>query len=78
MAEATTELQQLEQQIAVLERVAHSMKSAESPSKVCAKIIENINEAPDHFLKSSEAPNPFHAAATGGTASADGGCCVVV
>jgi hypothetical protein len=77
MAEATAELQQLELQIAVLERVLAAVKSSESTSKAIAKIVDDINAAPDLFLKTNEAPNPFHAAATGGAASADGGCCVV-
>jgi hypothetical protein len=78
MFEATAELQQLEVQIAVLERVMAAVKSADTTGPVIGKIVDDINAAPDLFLKTNESPNPFHAAATGGTASTDGGCCVVV
>jgi hypothetical protein len=78
MFEATAELQQLETQIAVLERVMAAVKSADTTGPVIGKIVDDINAAPDLFLKTNESPNPFHAAATGGTASTDGGCCIVV
>mmetsp|Transcript_25610 Transcript_25610/g.36098 ORF Transcript_25610/g.36098 Transcript_25610/m.36098 type:complete len:84 (-) Transcript_25610:224-475(-) len=83
MAEVSgmTELQLLESEKEVLEKVLEGLKQAENTSDVCSQIVASIQkaEASDGFLAKEggqSVQNQFHSSAP--AASGDGGCCVVL
>lgn len=69
-----TELQSLEKDLAVWKVVKKKVSAAPSTDDACKAVAAAITKADDHFLKTNDAPNPYHA----GAASSEGGCCVVL
>jgi hypothetical protein len=73
-----TELQMLEEEVALLKRKMDDCKSAESWSSSCSRIASSVSsaEVKDGFLlREGGPPNAFHTSA--GTA-AEGSCCIIV
>jgi len=76
-----TELQLLEAEKEVLEKVLEGLQKAENTSEVCSIIVSSIQnaEATDGFLAregGQSVQNQFHSSAP--AAPGDSGCCVVL
>ena len=69
-----SELQALEKDLAVWKVVKKKASAAPPTTDACKAVAAAISGADDHFFKTNDAPNPYHA----GAATAEGGCCVVV
>ena len=72
-----TELQMLQQELAVLKSIKESLIRAEPTSAYCQRILQSIMKQPEPLLETYEQPSPYHTPVSTST-SAEGGCCALL